>query len=929
MNASQLDEEAIFQVARRIADPDARAAYLGQVCAADAAMRRRVERLLRVCEEEASFLAPAARAVTVDRPAPTEGPGESIGPYRLMETIGEGGMGVVYVAEQHQPVRRKVALKVIKPGMDSKAVIARFEAERQALALMDHPNIARVLDAGTTGQGRPYFVMELVRGIPITEYCDRERLSVPERLELFVLVCRAVQHAHQKGVIHRDLKPSNILVTLHDGVSVPKVIDFGIAKAVGQSLTEKTLYTGFLQLVGTPLYMSPEQADLSSLDVDTRSDIYSLGVLLYELLTGVTPFDPETLRRAALDELRRIMREEEPPRPSMRLTSLGAALTTVSAHRKADARRLDRAVRGELDWIVMKALEKDRNRRYETANAFAADVLRYITGQPVEACPPSAWYRFKKAARRNRVALTTAALVAVALGVGTAVSAWQAVRAKDAERRATAARRQAEEHLALGFQALEGQYERVADQWLGDVNWLPLPRPFLEQSLTFYERFADEDRPDPTVGRANRRVGEILIQLGRHRKSDRFLQQSESVWQALLVWDPSNVGYARDLAACYEARVHSLDWSKNLLLYERAIALREDVARRFPGNPLYSRELAKSHQLLGSWAAHFPREGIAEDHLNRAIKILDRLSDSNPGNPDVLCDLGVTLDNLAYLFQRSRRYEEAESLSLRSATILEKLVARYPTRPRYRLAAGWNYRSLGQILIERRRFIDAVPIAARGATLFEGLRADNPDAWSLPWEVADQLVVLAVASSSCGSRPEAEQAIDRLGRLDAPQIRSESLAEIAWHLTDADAPHLQGDLAYRCAARALELNPDSMLARHVLGLIHFHSGRWDHAIDTLTRATELAGNPAYPIDGFLLAMAFHHKGDAATARSWFDRSAAWMARPHEEIAIHRLSRWIHIDKNELMRYRDEAASLLGVGPSNPRTKSAAEPTRPP
>jgi serine/threonine protein kinase len=357
-----------------------------------------------------------------------------------MEQIGEGGMGVVYVAEQHQPVRRKVALKIIKPGMDSKPVVARFEAERQALAMMDHSNIARVFDGGTTPSGRPYFVMELVRGIPITEYCDREKLSIPERLELFVLVCRAVQHAHQKGIIHRDLKPSNILVTVIDGAAVPKVIDFGVAKATGGSLTERTIYTAFQQFVGTPLYMSPEQADLAGVDVDTRSDIYSLGVLLYELLTGTTPFDQEIFRTAALDEMRRILREQEPPRPSTRLSALGAAATTVSANRKADARQLDRTIRGELDWVVMKALEKDRRRRYETAGEFAADIMRYLTDQPVQACPPSAWYRFSKLARRNRATLVTSTVVAASLVLGTAMSTWEAIRATGAERAADTAR---------------------------------------------------------------------------------------------------------------------------------------------------------------------------------------------------------------------------------------------------------------------------------------------------------------------------------------------------------------------------------------------------------------------------------------------------------------------------------------------------------
>src|SRR5438094_5189605 len=393
MNATKSHEQSLFEAALHLKSQPEREAFLQVACANNADLRRRIEELLAASTEAEAFfrehplkqagLGEGAMPATRN-PAVTEKPGVQIGHYKLLQQIGEGGCGVVYMAEQEEPVRRRVALKVIKLGMDTKQVIARFEAERQALALMDHPNIAKVLEAGATDTGRPYFVMELVRGVKITHYCDENNLSTRERLDLFIKVSQAVQHAHQKGIIHRDLKPSNILVADHDGVPVPKIIDFGIAKATtDQRLTDKTLFTAFEQFIGTPAYMSPEQARMSGLDIDTRTDIYSLGVLLYELLTGKTPLDQRELLASGLDEMRRTIREQEPARPSTRLsTMIEGELTITARHRHTDAPKLIHLLRGDLDWIVMKALEKDRARRYETANSLASDIQRYLADEP-------------------------------------------------------------------------------------------------------------------------------------------------------------------------------------------------------------------------------------------------------------------------------------------------------------------------------------------------------------------------------------------------------------------------------------------------------------------------------------------------------------------------------------------------------------------
>ncbi|MGD9853849.1 MAG: WD40 repeat domain-containing serine/threonine protein kinase [Planctomycetaceae bacterium] len=434
-----LSEESIFVAALEQGTPQERLAYIDSACAGDVELRSRVLELLTSHEESQGpfdIPPPGLETSSVSPEIPTVG--DQIGFYTLLEQVGEGGFGIVYLADQQTPVRRQVALKVIKPGMETKQVLARFRTELQALSLMDHPNIARALDAGATDSGRPYFVMELVRGVPITDYCDQHSLPVRERLELFGSVCHAVQHAHQKGIIHRDIKPSNVLITMQDGQPAPKVIDFGVARAINQQLAQETVFTRNADMIGTPLYMSPEQAEMTGLDVDTRSDIYSLGVLLYELLTGSTPFDKDRLNHAGYDEVRRIIREEEPPRPSTRLSSLGkngslhrsgsglpagpARLALIAGQRHSESRKLSQLMRRELDWIVMKCLEKDRNRRYETANGLFEDVRHYLNDEPVQACPPSASYRFRKFARRHKAALAAASAIGLAVLVAVAAS---------------------------------------------------------------------------------------------------------------------------------------------------------------------------------------------------------------------------------------------------------------------------------------------------------------------------------------------------------------------------------------------------------------------------------------------------------------------------------------------------------------------------
>lgn len=512
------DEEAVFNAALdRTAGPP-RTSYLDEVCAGDVAFRQRIELLLSAYNEgDCPAFAPATAILAVSSPHQLE-PGITIGPYKLLEQIGEGGMGLVFMAEQTQPLRRRVALKVIKPGLDTRAVIARFEAERQALALMDHPNIARVFDAGSTDSGRPYFVMELVRGAPITDYCRERQLPLRQRLDLFIAVCHAVQHAHQKGVIHRDLKPTNLLVSQCDTAPVPKVIDFGVAKAIAQQLTDRTLFTGFSQLIGTPLYMSPEQADWGNQDIDTRSDVYSLGVILYELLTGATPFDADRLRSASHEEMRRILREEEPPKPSTRATTVAVALGTVSSNAVRTKAFHTAILQGDLDWIVMKALEKDRRRRYESPASLAADLRRHLEDQPIEAAGPSGIYRAQKFYRRHRARMLSLAAILLLLMVATVVTVHR-----------TTQRRQADSGVAQAI----GQQLAAVDAAISSHN-VNLAKETLESARGKFSALSVPSQElSAEIATAHKRIGEY--QRDQHRFAQ-FILVAESA-QEDLYWE--------------------------------------------------------------------------------------------------------------------------------------------------------------------------------------------------------------------------------------------------------------------------------------------------------------------------------------------------------------------------------------------------------
>ena len=685
--------ESLFSAVLQRQTAEAQHAFLEQACGTDRVLRQRVQALLDAHGRADNFLGKPLAVVQVDDktdphghvPSPQGGsigekPSDQIGPYKLLQEIGHGGMGVVFMAEQEAPVRRKVAMKIVKPGLDTKEVVARFEAERQALALMDHPNIARVLDGGATDSGRPFFVMELVQGVSIIEYCDQAKLSTRQRLELFVLVCRAVQHAHHKGIIHRDIKPTNIMVTMHDGTPVPKVIDFGIAKATDQRLTDKTLFTRYGEFIGTPAYMSPEQAERSGLDVDTRSDVYSLGALLYELLTGTPPIDSARLSSAAYEEVLSMIRHEEPRTPSAVLSTLGDRLTTIAEQRKTDPAKLASQIKGELDWIVMKAMEKDRTRRYETASALALDITKFLSGEVITARPPTTFYRLQKFVRRNRASVIVAALVAGMLIAATAASGHWAWRATKAERLARGrlvaerkARRQAED---LHTRAVEAERQAAAeakraareselsaavlDFMNKDILAHASPDGQRDRDITLRQTL---DRAARTIdGRFENQpgveavlravVGRTYASLGEYSRAERHLNRSWRL-RVKLFGDRSveTLAVANDLV-----RAHL-----NQGQYEKATSLLDNLrvaTRQTLGEDHL--ETLKTMNLLAWLDESQGRFADAERLLTSVLKRRKRIQGQT--HPDT----SMAINNLAYVYQSQGQLDKAEPLFLKA-----------------------------------------------------------------------------------------------------------------------------------------------------------------------------------------------------------------------------------------------------------------------
>jgi eukaryotic-like serine/threonine-protein kinase len=797
-----MNEESLFGEA--LARPlEERAAFLDAACAGKPQLRAAVEALLAAHERSGNLLdkppqpivtgeytpspAAAPQVATADY-QPEVGPGVVIaGRYTLVEKIGEGGMGEVWVAKQTEPVKRRVALKLIKAGMDSKAVLQRFEQERQALAMMDHPNIARVLDGGMTADRRPFFVMELVNGLALTKFCDEAKLTPKDRLELFVPICQAVQHAHQKGIVHRDLKPSNILVTIYDGKSVPKIIDFGVAKATGGKLIDESLSTNFGAVVGTLEYMAPEQAGLSAVDIDTRADIYSLGVILYELLTGLKPHDSQRLRKAALTEMVRIIQEEEPSKPSTRL-STDESLPSLAALRQTEPKKLMALLRGELDWVVMKCLEKQRNRRYETANALARDLQRYLADEPVEARPASFGYRAGKFLRRNKGPMLAASAFAglVVLGIIGLIVAIVAVNAEqqhtadalaqvtaeqvktksalDAESKARQAEKQARQKA---LEALRMMTDEVVENRMARATQLgEEDKEFLRKIIKHFESFATitgdaaESRAIRAVGYF--RVGVMRYQLGELKEAESAYIDALALYKQLAADFPTRPEFRQQLAmSSYNlgllfqntGRLKEAESS-----YTDALAIYKPLVAGFPARPEFRQELAMSYNSLGGLFHNTGRPKEAESALTDALAVRKQLAADFPAQPEFRQQLASGHNNLGLLLHNTGRLKEAESAYTDALAIYKQLAADFPVRFEFRQELASSHNNLGTLFSDTGRLKEAESAYTDALVLRKQLAADFPNRPELRKELASSHYNMGNLLSDTGRLKEAESA---------------------------------------------------------------------------------------------------------------------------------------------------------------------------
>ncbi len=898
-----MTERELFIAALQKETPAERQAYLDAACADRPELREQVQGLLRLYDDAGSFLQKPASTIDATcafvpptgRPAHSETLGTMIGPYKLLQQIGEGGMGTVFMAEQTAPIQRKVALKVIKPGMDSGQVVARFETERQALAMMDHVNIARVVDGGTTENGRPYFVMELVHGVPITKYCDDNHLTPRQRLELFVPVCQAIQHAHQKGIIHRDIKPSNVMVTLYDGKPVPKVIDFGVAKATEQKLTERTLFTQYGTLVGTLEYMSPEQAEMSALGVDTRSDIYSMGVLLYELLTGSTPLTHKRIKAAAYGEILRIIKEEEPPKPSTRLSDSGEALASISAQRDMEPTKLTKLVRGELDWIVMKTLEKDRNRRYETASAFAADVQRYLADEPIQARPPSAGYRLRKFARRNKWPVLAANLVLLALFVGVVGTSWGFVRAEQQrqiaelnEQKAIAAA-EAEKQERMVAQTRETEARDVLEFLEEKVIAAARPegqagglgrevtvRKALEAALPDIGlRFTDQ----PLVeARLRFTLATSFANLGEQKIAVDLAERAWAIRSKRLGPDhPDTLASVHNLANCYYS----------LGRHPEALKLREETLALMKAK--LGLDDPKTLGAMSNLAVSYATVGEQDKALKLNEETLALLKAKfGPNDPATL----RSMNNLAGLYSGFGRHDEALKLG-------QETVARMKDRlgPKHR-ATLTSMDTLAMIYHNRGQFDEAVKLYEVTLPLMkEILGPDQSVTLSCMMGLANGYAALDRHSEELKVREEMVLRRQAKLAINHPDL-IESLNYLAGFLaTCADPKFRDPKRAVELAKRSVELAKLSEWSWQALGWARYRTGDWKDSITALEKSIELRKDGGDSFNWFYLAMAYWQSGDKLAARKWYDRAVEWMEK--------------YLPKDQrLVRIRAEADELM-------------------